>query len=765
MSSFKISIGNYCRIIVMALWILPMGLFSQTTLYDLGQIQKIEIQFSQPNWDYRLDTAKHGQEEYLMSDWVKINGIQYDSAGVKYKGNSSFDSTRIKNPFHIALDEFKNQSHEGITDLKLGNGYADPSLIREALAYDILQNYMHCPRSNFAQIYVNGQYLGLYSNSESINKDFCSDHFNSSRGSFFKCSPINSPSPITKSNLQFLTGQDSTGYFPRYELKSNQGWNDLVNLCDVATNTPATLANSIDVDRVIWMLAFNNLLVNLDSYSGVFAQNYYLYRDQTNHFNPIIWDLNMCFGGFPFSGGGPTGMGTMTVPQLEQFALDFHSTDPFWPLINDIMADPRSKRKYIAHIRTMADEMIASNSYITKATSFQSLIDTAVASDIHKYYTYAEFQNGMTGDAMNGSFTVPGISSLMSARLAYLQATPEFNFVPPVIASALPNPAAPALNSTLTITSQVSGADSVFLGYRLNASDKFSSTIMYDDGNHGDGGANDGLYGAEFILTTAEAQYYVYAENSDAGAFSPARAEHEFHTVQAALSFPNPGELVINEFLAQNQTDEADEAGQFEDWIELYNNSGSALSLAGFYLSDDFLNLTKYDFPTDAVIPPHGFLMIWADEDPSTSSYLHCNFKLSSQGEAIYLSNNNGLVFDSVLFGPQVLDVSVGRCPDGTGAFAAQASTTFNALNCSVAAEDIQNPSPELNIYPSPANTILHITSNQRFKGELQIWDAFGRMIQSESWDQKADLDVHDWPAGLYFVQLGTAREKVLVVH
>ena len=91
--------------------------FAQS-LFDLNTIQKIEISFSMPDWDYRMDTAKAGDEEYLMADWVKINGIQFDSVGVKYKGNSSFDSTEVKNPFHIKFDEYKKQNIQNI-----GNQY------------------------------------------------------------------------------------------------------------------------------------------------------------------------------------------------------------------------------------------------------------------------------------------------------------------------------------------------------------------------------------------------------------------------------------------------------------------------------------------------------------------------------------------------------------------------------------------------------------------------------------------------------------------
>ncbi len=711
-----------------------------------------------------MDTAKAGAETYLLADWVKINGIQYDSVGVKYKGNSSYNSTQVKNPLNISLDEFINQAHEGYTTVKLGNAYADPSLVREVLAYDILKNYMHCPQANFAQVYVNGNYLGLYSNAENINKEFCSNHFYSSAGTFFKCNPIAIPSPLTKSNLQSLTG-DSTSYFPRYELKSTNGWNDLVDLCDVVTTNAPTLSADMDMDRVIWMLAFNDVMVNLDSYSGVFTQNYYLYRDQTGHFNPIIWDLNMSFAGFPFLGVGASGTASLTVPQLEQLPIDIHATDPFWPLVKSVMATPRYLRMYLAHMRTITDEKIASGAYASSAAAFQSLIDTAVASDNNKFFTYTQFQNSLTTGAINGSYTVPGISSLMTARLSYLQGTPQFGYAQPTISSALPTPASPALNSAVTVTAQVSGADSVFLGYRLDQSVKFVRVPMYDDGAHGDAGAGDGLYGASFTLTAAEAQYYVYAENANIGAFSPARAEHEFHTVQAALNLPLPGDLVINEFLAVNTTGQTDENTQFEDWIELYNTTNSSLALTGLYLSDNLLNRSKYAFPAGTVIPAHGFLIVWADEDSSTASYLHCNFKLSSQGEEILLGDGGNLTLDSVVYGPQVANVSTGRCPDGTGTFAARPTPTFNAYNCSVGATDARDVPMQLTVFPNPASQSVEIVASSPYKGELIVTNALGTKIYSEKWTGNATLDVKELLTGVYFLQLGSSTKKLVVIH
>jgi hypothetical protein len=670
-----------------------------------------------------------------------------------------------KNPLNIGLDEFINQDHEGYTTIKLGNGYADPSLIREVLGYDILQNYMHCPKANFAQVYVNGSYWGLYSNAENVNKDFCNNHFYSSSGTFFKCNPIGIPGPTTKSNLKTIVGVDSTGYFPRYELKSNTGWNELVDLCEVVTTNTNALDANLDMDRAIWMLAFNNLMVNLDSYSGVFAQNYYLYKDQTGHFNPIIWDLNMAFGGFPFAGGGNTGMGTLTVTDMEQLALDVHATDPYWPLINAVLSNPRYKKMYVAHLRTMAEEMIASGTYQTQAMNFQSLVDTAVASDAHKFYSYTQFQNGLTVSAPNGPNTIPGISSLMNARLSYLQGTPEFGFVPPVIGLPTVQPSAPALNATVTITTQVTGADSVFLAIRGDQALKFTKIPMWDDGAHGDGTANDGLFGASFAQTTAETQYYVYAENTNAGAFSPARAEHEFYAVHAALSFPAPGDLVINEFLAVNQSGQTDDAGQYEDWIELFNNTQSALVLTGLYLTDDVLNPTKCALPTGTTIAAQGLVVIWVDGDPGTVGNLHCNFKLSSLGESLKLSNGSNLTFDSLSFGPQTADVSLGRCPDGTGAFSPQPSPTFNALNCGVGRPEISVAPSFMTLFPNPTDGRVSVKYSELTKGDLLISDQLGRPVYASKWLGAAELDVKSWSDGIYFLRLGTSTEKLVVRH
>lgn len=715
-----------------------------------------------------MDTAKYGAEDYIMADSVLVNGTPFQNVGVKYKGNSSYDSTYIKNPLHIELDSYSNQSYQGFTDIKLGNGYGDPSMIREVLSYDILKNYMDCPRANFAQLYINGNYIGLYSNVESINSEFCSQHFYSSQNTFIKCNPTIIPGPTTKSNLRYLSA-DSSAYSTRYEIKSDYGWNELVALCDSITNHASGIASIMDVDRVIWMLAFNNVLVNLDSYSGVFCQNHYLYKDHFGFFNSVIWDLNMSLGGFPFAGAGASSMGSLTVANMQQLPVNLHETDTYWPLINAVMSNATYKRMYIAHMRTIANDFFTNNLYQTNAAALQALVDTAVSSDANKFFTYPDFQNGLTTDVVFGSYTVPGISNLMSARVNYLLATPDFTATPPNIISVVSTNGSPSINTSVTILSEITNtnANAVWLGYRFHVSEKFQKVQMFDDGLHNDMSAGDNIYGASFTVLSAQSQFYVYAENNNAGIFSPERAEHEFHILNTNVTTAVSGQVVINEFLASNINDSTNETGQHQDWVELYNKTSSPLDLFGLYLTDDFLNPQKFAFPENTVIPANGYRMIWADENNSTPLYLHCNFRLSAAGEQLMLSNNAGIVLDSITFGSQGFDTSFARCPNGTGGFGFQVPT-FNAANCAVGIDEIKSDEVNSVVYPNPAGKILTLKIyNPEENNSVQVFSADGKLVVQSSFKGSEFLmDVSQFDAGLYLLKINQgAMHKVQVGH
>lgn len=718
-------------------------------LYDRSTVQKIEIFFGFSDWDAQLDALATTTEDYLLADSVRINGVTYDSVGVKYKGNSSYNQNYNKNPIHIELDYVHGSyDYEGYTDIKLQNGYQDPSMIREVLSYAILEQYMDCPKANFANVYINGTLRGVYSNAESINKKFNGDHYYTSDGSFFKCNPVGGAGPGSSGSpdLKYL-GTDSSLYASGYELKSDYGWNDLVNLTNTLNNNFSAIESKLDVDRALWMLAYNNVLVNLDSYSGAFRQNYYVYKDLNDRFVPTVWDLNMSFAGFP---GGPAQGQSYTATTLDPFS---NSTSSNHPLIVKMLADPTYKRMYMAHLRTILQEIFVSGDYLTTANSLRTTIDASVQADPYKFYTYTQFQNGLTtsvtsGGGPGGGTSIPGIQQLMDARVTYFQSNSDYLLSAPVITAYATSNNAPAYGETVTITATCSNESEVFLGYRLEHPLRFNRVQMFDDGMHHDGAAGDQVYGVDVVLSGITMEYYIYAQNTNAGVFSPARAEHEFHVLHVAIPLPASGDILINELMADNGSTAYDSNGESDDWVELYNQTATAKDLSGLYLSDDVTNLTKWQIPVGTAINAHDVLIFWADNDTEQSG-LHTNFKLSASGESVILSDGT-TIYDQVDFGSQTQDISYARCPDG-GTFTFT-NPTFDALNnCTLGLENLLQD--QISIYPNPGNADFTIqgVANMTFV----VYDLSGRQVTNGMLESTSTIvKAQNWQPGTYLVRV-----------
>lgn len=715
------------------------------SFYQINQIQDIRIYFSQSDWDFQMDTAKAGSESYLLADSVVVNGEVFKNCGVKYKGNSSYDANRAKNPLHIELDFVADADYQGFTDIKLGNGWSDNSMIREPLSYSILRQYMDAPEGNFAKVYINGSYYGLMNNAENIDKRFALDRFYSSKYAFFKCNPLSIGSGLGNGpNLGYL-GNKISDYESKYELKSDTGWSELIQLCDTLNNHFEAFGQIADVDRLLWMLAFNNVLVNLDSYTGAFRQNYYLYRDHQRQWIPIVWDLNMCMGGFSVAGGNA---GALTTTNMPTMSHTLHKSEAGWPLIFKLLNDPVYNKMYLAHLRTINNENFANGQYKILANELHALVDTVVQHDPNFLSTYANFQVSLNSHTpgSNSAGTSPGIFLLMDARAAYLKNV--LSAVPPLISNVAVT-AGNNFGETATVQATVGNATTAYLGFRYHKADRFTRVPMYDDGTHGDLTAGDGVFSAECPLLSTRVQYYIYAENAQTGAFSPERAEHEFHEFKPAIAAAAPSEVVINELAANNSDGLQNERGKVRDWIELYNTTEQALGLSGLYLSNKTSELKKWQFPADAFIAPHEHLLVWADDLDVEFLEHHSNFDLSKGGESLLLSDG-AAVYDQVTFGTQAANRSLGRCPDGTGSFSEMATRTPRTANACVSAAHQAEALPNVLVRPNPAGNWLEIETAEPFS-KAHFYTADGRLCLETDQSQ---VDVAMLTIGVYWVKV-----------
>jgi hypothetical protein len=123
---------------------------------------------------------------------------------------------------------------------------------------------------------------------------------------------------------------------------------------------------------------------------------------------------------------------------------------------------------------------------------------------------------------------------------------------------------------------------------------------------------------------------------------------------------------VINELMPANLSTIADEDGEYTDWIEIYNPSGSSINLNGYFLSDDENNNVKWNFPNIS-IASHSFLIVFASgkDRSNPGEQLHTNFKLKSSGDPVILSNPQGVIINQITPDPIPTDISFGRKPDG----------------------------------------------------------------------------------------------------
>ena len=143
-------------------------------------------------------------------------------------------------------------------------------------------------------------------------------------------------------------------------------------------------------------------------------------------------------------------------------------------------------------------------------------------------------------------------------------------------------------------------------------------------------------------------------------------------------------DILINEFMASNSSVIADEFGEYDDWVELYNPSNNPVDIGGWFITDNLENPTNWQIPTDnalvTTIPANGYILLWFDKDIQQGP-LHVDSKLSASGEEIGLFGPEGTLVDSRIFEIQQTDISEGRTPNGGIDWGFYSFPTPNAAN------------------------------------------------------------------------------------
>ncbi len=178
-------------------------------------------------------------------------------------------------------------------------------------------------------------------------------------------------------------------------------------------------------------------------------------------------------------------------------------------------------------------------------------------------------------------------------------------------------------------------------------------------------------------LTVVSPRDYTFAfAQPPAGTVSVSWAANTSITDLSGNAFGGPGwsyeldptvplaDVIISEFMADNENGIRDDFGSRSDWIELFNRSTVPADLDGYFLTDDPNDLTKWRIPA-VTIDAGAFLLVWSSGGDKTNPLapLHTNFKLSAGGEYLALVDPQGNVVSEFAptFPPQRPDISYGR--------------------------------------------------------------------------------------------------------
>lgn len=418
----------------------------ETALFDTDELIQIDIQMEQEEWEAMLENAM--AEEYYACD-VLINDQKLYNVGVRPKGNTSL-SAIVNNPdsdrysLKLEFDHYvEGQTCLGLDKLILNNNYADPTNMKEAVVYDMYQ-YLGADASlyNYAEISLNGEYLGVYLALEAVEESFLMRNYGTVEGELYKPDSMNmgggakggdfggqQPQPGEEDaawkerrmerdrDFDFAEGDErkppDMGKMPGKgssmggENGANLNYTDgeLSSYSDIwegeVTNTGqkdhgrvvtalqhisegTELETYLDVDNILKYMAVHAFSVNLDSLSGNMAHNYYLY-EYNGMLNILPWDYNLSFGGMNHGSEGG-------ASEVVNDAVDtpFAGTAFF----DALLENEEYLSRYHEYLRRLAQEYVLDGRFQEVCQGIRSRIDTLVETDPTALYSYEAYEAG-----------------------------------------------------------------------------------------------------------------------------------------------------------------------------------------------------------------------------------------------------------------------------------------------------------------------------------------------------------------------------------
>lgn len=266
--------------------------------YRPDEVQSVYLRVSDE--DMKRMLAALPERIYVRASF-RWRDISIENVAIRFKGNSSSaPSQQHKRSFLIKFDEYTDdQRFLGLRRVSFDNGVQFGSVFSEPIITEILRDQgIKTHRCNYAKLFLNDKYHGVYVNVERIDESFIERHLPDSNGLLFK---VDEGGP--GANLQFL-GDDPTAYERTFkpETKSaKKGQRRLVEFIRMINQSTkkdfaANLNSKMEVNDFLRVTAVMLFSGAFDQLTGWQPHNYYLYYDRSHdRWRYLPWDLDVGF--------------------------------------------------------------------------------------------------------------------------------------------------------------------------------------------------------------------------------------------------------------------------------------------------------------------------------------------------------------------------------------------------------------------------------------------------------------------------------------
>lgn len=384
-------------IIIFIITIIILNSYKKNILKDEKEIYEINI-IDKYNKMQEL-YEEPSKEEYVLIE-ISINGIYYRNVGIRTKGSTIYSYLKKeKSNYHsykIKLDyREEKQNFKGMTEINLNTGNFDTTGIREYLVYYIYNRMgIETQNNNLTSLKIDNENYGIMTCVEVINLNYVYKRYYTKNINLYK--PENSSIKNCKGAELRYFGKEKDLYngifknvktFNTTEDDKERIIRILENINKANCNKNEFEQNFIDFDKIIKMVAINNMVSNIDSFTGKTLRNYYI-CEIDGKIDIIPFDFNMSMG----VNSNPILWNEGDIYNKSIKKAYYNNKDS--RILEVITKNDEYIKKYNEYARKTL-EIMKSKEMKVKIEQIEAEIDPIMKKNKNSLYTYEEYKKGM----------------------------------------------------------------------------------------------------------------------------------------------------------------------------------------------------------------------------------------------------------------------------------------------------------------------------------------------------------------------------------